>query len=281
MTSDIAPDATSALAKGNREVIADHYVRVDVKDELKLHKFKIYVRLNANRRRFKNVSFEHCVFEGCYFRDCVFDSCDFTGCKFVSCNFHHSSFADCKFEYVTFERSMVDADILSSAPKQENLRLRFARTLRMNFQQIGDAKAVNQAINMELEATARHLRESWFSEERYHREKYRGFKRIGQFLAWSEFWILHFVWGNGESIPKLVRSILIAMVVIALYDAVALRSDPTITDYWESLKIAPAVFLGTLARQHHSIVAVSVVVASRLIALSLLTALLVKRLGRR
>ncbi len=159
--------------------------------------------------------------------------------------------------------------------------MRFARSLRMNFQQIGDAKAVNEAITQELDATSRHLLESWLSEEDFYRKKYQGLQRIRQFLAWVEFWVLHFVWGNGESITKLLRTIIIAMIVIALYDANAANGSATILDYWESLKAAPAIFLGTISRSFHTTAAASMIVASRLIALSLLTALLVKRFGRR
>lgn len=270
------------IERGNKLVITDCFVPSPVTNELTAFKFKIFVRLNANRIRFTNVSFEHSVFDGCYFRGCVFDSCNFTGCRFVGSNLHQSTFPGSKFDYATFERSQIEDDILTTAaPREENLRMRFARSLRMNFQQIGDAKAVNQAITLELEATSQHLRESWLSEKEYHRQKYPGLRRAAQFLAWIEFWVLHFVWGNGESIPKLLRSIIIAMVAIAIYDASALEAEPTVSDYWSSLKLAPAIFLGTLTQAHHSLAAASLIVATKLIALSLLTALLVKRFGRR
>lgn len=267
---------------GNRQVITDHYVSQNVEDEAVAFKYKIFFRLNANKIRFRNVSFEHSVFDGCYFRNCVFDSCNFTGCRFIGSNFHQSSFTGSRFEYATFERCQIDSDILGAwTPKEENLKMRFARSLRMNFQQIGDAKAVNEAITLELDATSRHLLESWRSEEDYYRKKYPGLLRVRQFLAWVEFWVLDFVWGNGESVTKLLRTIIITMATIAIYDANSLSDSASIADYWESLKAAPAIFLGTLDRPSHSIVATSIIVATKLIALSLLTALLVKRFGRR
>ncbi|WP_253819720.1 pentapeptide repeat-containing protein [Variovorax paradoxus] len=270
------------IAAGNVVVLADYYVPQNVSNESVAFKFKIFTRLNAKGIKFTNVSFEHTVFDSCYLRGCVFDSCDFTGCRFIGSNLHQSSFPGSRFNYATFERSQVDDDILiDAAPREENLRMRFARTLRMNFQQIGDAKAVNKAISLELEATSQHLRESWLSESTYHRDKYPGFLRVWQFLAWVEFWVLHFVWGNGESILKLLRTIVFVMFVIALYDAIARTASPTVSDYWDSLKLAPAIFLGTVVRNHHSLAAASTIVASKLIGFSLLTALLVKRFGRR
>lgn len=282
MTDDSLPAIPEVFSLGNRTSIIDHYVAKNVEDEVVAFKFKNFTRLNANKIRFKNVSFDHCVFDGCAFKNCVFDSCNFTGCRFIGSNLHQSSFPGCKFDYATFERCQIDSDILTAwNPSRQNLKMRFARSLRMNFQQVGDAKAVNEAITQELDATSRHLFESWQSEDEFYRKKYPGLLRVRQFLAWVEFWVLHFVWGNGESISKLLRTIIIVMMIIAAYDANASSGSATILDYWESLKAAPAIFLGTLSRPSHTIAAASAITAAKLIALSLLTALLVKRFGRR
>lgn len=277
-----AASAYAHLEKNNREIVTDYYVPRPVTGEFESFALKVFVRLNAKGIIFKNVSFAHSVIDGCYLRSCVFDSCNFTGCRFIGSNLHQSTFQDCKFDYATFERCHIDDDILTTAaPRQDNLRMRFARSLRMNYQQVGDAKAVNKAISLELEATSRHLLESWSSDSLYHRKKYPGLLRMAQFFHWVEFWVLHFVWGNGESVLKLLRSILIAIVMIAIYDAGSLSVQATIYDYWESLKLAPGIFLGTVVQDHHSTAAASTIVATKLVALALLTALLVKRFGRR
>lgn len=282
MTDNLPPTIPPVFSVGNRQIITDQYVPKNVVDESAAFKYKVFQRLNARKITFKNVSFEHSVFDGCYFHSCVFDSCNFTGCRFIGSNLHQSSFPGSRFDYATFERCQIDSDILTAwIPREENLKMRFARSLRMNFQQIGDAKAVNQAITQELHATSRHLLESWLSEQEFYRKKYPGLQRMRQFIAWVDFWALHFIWGNGESITKLLRTIIIAMVVIAVYDANASTSSATILDYWESLKAAPAIFLGTLPRPLHTTAAASMIVGTRLLALSLLTALLVKRFGRR
>ncbi len=127
--------------KGNREEIKDHYIPRNIEDERQNLQFKVFIRLNAKNVVFKKVSFLHCVFEGCYINRCVFNSCDFTGCRFVASNFHQTTFAGCDFRYSTFERTHIDSEILDSeAPKEENLRMQFSRSLRMNYQQVGDAK---------------------------------------------------------------------------------------------------------------------------------------------
>lgn len=282
MADDQVPAIPAQFVAGNKQIITDKYVPKSVEYEGTAFKLKIFQRLNASKITFKNVSFQHSVFDSCYLPHCVFDSCDFTGCRFIGTNFNQSSFHGSRFDYATFERCQVDSDILRAwLPKEDNLKMRFVRSLRMNFQQIGDAKAVNEAITLELEATARHLLASWWSEDVFHRNKYPGLRRIGQFWAWVGFWILHFIWGNGESVLALLRSIILVMAAIAIFEANSGPGPATIFSYLNSAKVAPAIFLGVEQFSVHSTFAASIVVATRLIAISLLTALLAKRFGRR
>lgn len=271
-----------ALLPGNREVIADLYVSRNVENEPKDYAFKVYVRLNAKKQTLRKVSFQHSVFDACYFNKCNFDSCDFTGCRFVGCNFHQSSFSGCNFEYALFERCQIDDDILEcEAPRKENLKMRFARSLRMNFQQIGDAKAVNKAILLELEATASYLKKSWASRETYYRDKYPGWKKVPQLIKWLEFRLLDAIWGNGENTLKLLRSIVMIHLLIAFYDTYQFGNPWDLTDYLKSLVASPGVFFGIATPHPYPIWFSSIVAATRLVGLAFLTAILVKRFGRR
>lgn len=272
------------LSIGNREVFTDFYVPEDVINEQDKFKFKVFVRLNAKKKIvFRNVSFQHCIFDNCYIINCVFDSCDFTGSKFVGSNFRQTAFKGCDFRFVTFERSQLDDDILiSEAPREENLKMQFARSLRMNYQQIGDAKAVNKAISVELEATSIYLYKSWRSGETYYKEKYPGvFQGTLQFLKWLEFSILNFIWGNGESILKFLRSILISLIAIAIYDTNSNGISLNVGFYWSSFLNAPAIFLGLLAPPNFTLGIIAIITGTKLVAVALLTTLLVKRFSRR
>lgn len=272
-----------ALSKGNREVVTDFYIKEDVSNEKKAFAFKIYVRLNAIKfTTVKNTSFQHSVFEGCYFNNCAFDSCDFTGCRFIGCNFHQTSFSGCNFEYAVFERCQIDDDILESeAPREDNLKMRFARSLRMNFQQVGDAKAVNRAISLELEATSSYLKKSWTSSEAYYRKKYKGWKRVPQFFKWLEFRALDAVWGNGENTLKLLRAIVVVHMCIAVYDTMNFGSPWDMRDYLSSFIASPGVFFGIASPHPYPIWFSSLIAATRLLGFAFLTAILVKRFGRR
>lgn len=268
--------------RGNREVITDLYVSKKVENEPGDYAFKVYVRLNAKKQTFQKVSFQHCVFDACYFYNCFFDSCDFTGCRFIGCNLHQSAFSGCKFEYTNFERCQIDDDILGrEAPREENLRMRFARSLRMNFQQIGDAKAVNKAISLELEATSTYLKKSWSSRETYYRDKYPGWKKVPQFFMWLEFRTLDAIWGNGESTLKLLRAIVAIHLLIAVYDTWRFGNGWDLKDYVVSLAASPGVFFGIATPHQYPIWFSAVIAATRLIGLAFLTAILVKRFGRR
>ncbi|MDP9154649.1 MAG: pentapeptide repeat-containing protein [Pseudomonadota bacterium] len=274
---------SEVLKKGNRESIVDYYVAKNLTAENADFSYKILVRLNAKKETiFRKVSFIHAVFDGCYFNECFFDSCDFTGCRFIGCNFHQTSFAGCKFAYATFERCQIDDDILSrETPLEDNLKMRFARTLRMNYQQIGDAKAVNKAISMELQATESYLYKSWASGETYYRDKYRGIVIIKQFWRWVCFRVLDFIWGNGESILKLLRSFVLAFIAIALSEG-ATSSEPwNLRRYLLAMQHAPGVFFGLPGTEAFGSTALTIIAATRLVSMAFLTALLIKRLGRR
>jgi hypothetical protein len=153
----------------------------------------LFTRLSAKEKTFTKVDFRYCTFDRCYLRSCKFLNCDFTGCRFVSSNLHGSSFRDCRFDYASFERTQIAPDILETqAPFLENLKEKFARSLRVNYSQLGDSESVNKAIKIELAATQTHLYNAWHSEADYYRKtKYPGmWMRFTKFLEWLRFRVL-------------------------------------------------------------------------------------------
>jgi hypothetical protein len=151
----------------------------------------------------------------------------------------------------------------------------------MNFQQIGDARAVNKAISLELDATAIYLKKSWSSKENYYRKKYAGWKKIPQFFKWLDFKALDFIWGNGENTLKLLRTILLIHLLIAGFDTYYFGNLWNLRDFLVSLSASPGIFFGVASLHQYPIWIVAVIAASRLISFAFLTAILVKRFGRR
>lgn len=270
----------SMFIQSKRVNETDKWVRENVSDRnLSNH---LFVRLVAKGRRFKNVKFQYSIFDNCYLRKCVFDSCDFTGARFTASSLYESSFVGCKFDYCTFERTVVGSEILDvGCPGYENLKLRFARTLRMNYQQLGDAKSSNKAIEVELRATEIHLFKAWRSNESYYRQKYTGLDRLKVFIEWVDFKVLDFVWGNGESTFKLLRAVAIVLACMAVIDVMAWGEVGKVSDYVISLGKSPQIFLGILSPDAYPRSYLTAIAFVRLISIGFFMSIIIKRFNRR
>ena len=268
------------FSDSNRIKIEDQKIDADVIDaELRN---RLFVRLVAKERRFTKVDFKYSIFDTCYLRQCVFDSCDFTGCRFLATSFYGSIFSGCDFDYSIFERTIVTSDLLRNCcPAPENLKMKFARTLRVNYQQLGDAQAANMAIHVELDATREHLWRAWRSNVSYYRHKYPKIKRIKAFFDWLGFKILDWIWGNGESAWKLLRAVVILLALIALKDVFAHRDPWQVGSYLAAGMQAPQIFLGTLSPSYYSAGYLSAIVFCRLVAFAFMMSIVIKRLNRR
>lgn len=246
------------------------------------HYNRLFVRCSAKDLTFKKVNFKWSIFDACYFRNCVFDSCNFEGCRFVNSNFRGSAFEGCIFDYTNFEKTHVDPDLLSTGcPSVENLKLAFVRSLRMNFQTLGDAAAVNRAIALELEATEIHLKKSWISPESYYRKKYKGWKRWLAGGQWFSFKVMSWVWGNGESPWKLLLTTIAfmgLMVVIHLF----ITGITNFAGLWESIGYVPQIFLGVESSPSgYGGGYLATILIIRLVLFGFFMSILIKRANRR
>lgn len=274
------PVPMTALMPKGRTVIVDHEWVGDLHDEALAN--HIFQRVSGKRILFANVDFKYCTFDSCYLRLCAFDSCDFTGCRFVGTNLHGSTFSDCKFEYAVFERTFIESDVLdTSSPQRENLRLRFARTLRTNYQALGDSDSVNKAILVELEATRVHLSKAWRSSEPYYRRKYAGLERVSAFLAWLRFVAGDAIWGNGERASRLVRTSIALVVLLSFGDTIFARNPTLVADWWSALISAPQVLLGTEQPTNYPGLILALIALTRYVVLGLFVSILVRRFARR
>jgi hypothetical protein len=268
------------LRPSGREIRTDQAVAHDLVGVKFLnHQFQ---RLVASKKAFTECDFSFSEFDAAYIRNCTFDSCNFTGCKFTNSNLRGSKFIGCKFDYAQFSHTHVEPEILDTGcPGQENLQQRFARTLRVNFHQIGDAAAANKAIRVELAATRVHLYKAWHSRESYYRKKYADLERIKMFIDWLQFVVLDFFWGNGEGPVKLLRSLAILVVVIALGEVYFLRDGYALSSYASALLQAPEILLGVTKPPGFSGLALAGIASLRYILIACFVSILIKRLSRR
>lgn len=270
----------TVLIDNNKTIQTDMKFDADVSGENYTN--QMFVRLVATKKKFTNVDFKYSFFDTCYLRSCHFDSCDFTGCRFVGTSLHGSSFSGCKFDYTYFEKTQVDSDILDAGcPGHENLKMRFARGLRMNYQQLGDAASANKAMSIELQASEDHLFKAWRSKESYYRKKYAGWNRVKVFGEWVKFKMLDLVWGNGESAYKLLRAALFVLLFIALYDVLKFRDAQALGSYTQAIVESPQILLGTLSPVEYSKGYLASILFLRLVLFGFFMAILIKRFNRR
>ncbi len=264
----------------NRTKIEDKKIDTDLIDAELSN--RLFVRLIAKGKRLQKIDFKYSIFDTCYLRNCIFDSCDFTGCRFVGTSLYGSTFSGCQFDYCIFERTIVASDVLRNCcPAAENLKMRFARTLRVNYQQLGDAPAANMAIHVELDATQEHLWKAWRSNDWYYRQKYAKGKRVKAFLDWIGFKCLDWIWGNGENAWKLLRAVIVLLALISFRDVFIHRDPWQVRSYLSAAVQAPQIFLGTTSPSYYSSGYLALIVLCRLIAFAFLMSIVLKRFNRR
>ncbi|MCD9580855.1 pentapeptide repeat-containing protein [Tenacibaculum maritimum] len=267
------------LKESGREHITDKIIDGEIKDTD--FRNKLFTRIGAKKDRFINVNFSHTYFDHCYFRGCVFENCNFNGCKFTNSNLSGSTFISCDFTYSSFQNTLVDQEILNSCPGYPNLKLKFARNLRKNFQGIGDADLANKAIKIELNAKRTHLLKSWYSNESYYRGKYEKKDRVIAFFKWLWFKIQDFIWGNGESTTKLLRTGFIFWIIMMFIDVSKNGDYNQISNYWNTFVKMPQIFLSIEKPDSYPDSYLSFIFIIRVIAFGLFMSILLKRYNKR
>lgn len=265
------------MTPNNHQELTDQRIIKNIDQEpLKSIYFK---RLIAKKITFTNVNFSFCTFEAAYLKDCTFNNCEFVGCKFVNCNMSGSTFFGCDFRYALFEKTLINHDILTcNLPSEENLQRLLLKSLRINYQQIGDIDGANKAISLELEATQIHLKKSWKSRDKYYRNKYQGIKRFNMLIKWISFSLLDLIWGNGESVIKLCRAILFIALLIATIDYYIFSATPS---FINSLKLAPSILFSTIRPEHYPNYYITAIFITRLTMFAFFISIVIKRFNRR
>ncbi len=232
----------------------------------------------AKKVHFRGVTFKYCVFEDCYFRDCRFEDCDFTGATFRNSNLRGSSFDGSRFDYCRFSHTLVPISIIERhMPGYENVALELARSLRVNYAQVGDTDGVNKAISAELDATRVHLKKAAWSKEGYYRNKHKGLNRIAKVFEYCWFRFLDLVWGNGESLPKLLLTIAIAYAAIAAFLYTQKPGVSFATAFWNAF----LAFWGTYVPATPMPFFAAITLTIRTVFSGLFVTVLVRRLSRR
>jgi hypothetical protein len=227
---------------------------------------------------FFDVNFKQCDFANCYFRNCRFIRCNFTGATIKESNFRGAQFEECDFRYTSWEKTILDERFLDTClPSEENLARDLARSLRVNFSQIGNYEAVNKAASIEVSLTGQHLYNAAYSRQSYYRGKYKGWSRMSHALSHARWKALDLLWGNGESILRVALSTLVVVTVAAL----VLTRDHSQLSFSEALWSAFLGFWGIQGGTRLPDFYAVVLTIVRFILFGLFMAILIKRLARR
>jgi hypothetical protein len=235
------------------------------------------LRVYAVKIIFTDVKFNQCNITSCYFRNCRFIRCDFTGAIIKDTNFKGAQFEECSFRYSVWEKTFLDEGFLDNClPSEENLARDLVRSLRVNYAQIGNYQAVNKAASIEVKLNGQHLFNAAYSKQAYYRSKYKGFARV-QFALRHALWKeLDLLWGNGESVARVVIWGLLSVAGFGI--AIWLSCNLPFT---EAIGTAVSVFWGV--KPHRDIAPAFIVSLTviRYVLFGLFMAILVKRLSRR
>jgi uncharacterized protein YjbI with pentapeptide repeats len=235
------------------------------------------IRVFAVGKVFTSVCFKQVNFLGCYFRNCRFIGCDFTGAFIKETNLRGSQFDNCTFRYTTWEKSHLDDDFLDRClPSEENLARDLVRSLRVNFSETGNYQAVNRAASIEVRLTGQHLYKASYSRESYYRSKYKGLERLRHAFQHAHWKALDLLWGNGESIVRILVSCFVTILLVSfLYAREAKRSlaDALTESIWQ--------FWGKQYAQAMPPAYTLALTITQFVAIGLFMAILVKRLSRR
>lgn len=147
----------------------------------------------------------------------------------------------------------------------------------MNFAQIGNQDAVNKAAAIEVKLTGLHLYNASYSKQSYYRtfEKYNGWNRPSYIWKHFQWKLLDWLWGNGESLSR----VLISGSLLIMLAAAFLAKSSANLNYPDALWLSFLSFWG-IGQPLSNLFAV-VLSAARFVFFGLFMAILVKRLSRR
>lgn len=251
-------------------------------------KNSIYTRIfqTGNSVSIKNISFEHSYFFDCKLRKIHFENCSFVNCYFYNCDFSRSSFSNCDFRYSIFKDTLVDTDIFQSAPRENNLLMKFSNNLRVNYRKLGDKRSEDFAIQYELKANEDYLYESWSSKGAYYRKKYQGLERFKKLMEWFGFKLNKSIWGNGESFIRLMFSSLIILIFLGIISSLIGENSFSVKELLPSIFRVFSYFIGSVDDSEVKYVIKSenirhLVVIVRTVFFGLFISILIKKYSRR
>jgi hypothetical protein len=166
-----------------------------------------FIRLGMKEAIIKDCSFTQSNFEDSYFRKAIFKNVRFTGSSFRFCNFDKTSFQACDFRYCNFYHCKLPKDeVRACLPPEPNLRRDLARNLRANYEMIGDKKAADTFLDIEIQANEAELNAIFLSNTEYYKKHYDRHDQVNAGLKFVGSKLSGMIWGYGHRVGRLFLS---------------------------------------------------------------------------
>jgi hypothetical protein len=173
----------------------------------------------------KNCRFENCAFLACYFRRTTLKDSKFSASKFFDCSFPNTAVHTCVFDHVSFRGCFVEPDELNhSLPQAPNLRYALTANLAREAEALGHARDARTFRLWSIEARHKDLYAAWMHQDSWYRVHYPGVRRATAFFEWLKSQLNGIVWGHGERLLALVRSVLVTTFLLFPFVFVLERS---------------------------------------------------------
>lgn len=95
------------------------------------------------------------------------------------------------------------------------------------------------------------------------------------------FKVLDFVWGNGENPYKLLRSLILLLIGMSLFDVFNYKDPTKVTSYSDAFLKMPEVFLGVTSPTNYPTWYSAIIYFMRLVAMGFFMSIIIKRFNRR
>src|SRR6266542_4349133 len=250
----------------------------------------------ARQVQFNNCNFSYSVFNRAYFYGAAFDNCKFIGARFIDCNFRSARFIRCDFSYSSFRGTTIPSkELMCNVPERPNVRRELMQALRANAISLANDEDAKIFIRKEMKAEELHNQKAREAAEDYYAPKYgwssNRWNWIRVRIEYIWLWIQRFGWGYGEYPWRLLRSI--ALLLLALAILLAMKTGQAATGFIEtllhSIKRILSVFLAIpLTSQQDRIdegfvvwLLLSLTAVMRYVALGLFVTMLFRRLSKR
>lgn len=202
-----------------------------------------FIRLGMKGAVIKDCAFTQSNFEDSYFRKAKFINVRFTGSRFRFCNFDKASFQACDFRYCSFFYCKLPRDeIIACLPPEPNLCIDLARNLRSNFELMGDKKAADIFLDIEIQANEDLSKSIFLSKTEYYKEHYNLLDQVREGWKFVLSKLSGIAWGYGHRVGRLFLSYIAITILWSLITyfgeinfLVGNHNVPRSLTFWESI----------------------------------------------